>query len=269
MENYRLWYVRDKAGVRGPFPETLICSYIVLGRLHQDDEVSMDEMFWRKAGQVPELRRAMHDLLAGHTHVDDVQWSEERAKAVLRWLDDRKSSDPRGSHATDDDMPRLDTRSGDERRHEAETVEQHVYREGRSAFESQLHHYRQRFGKPLAWFVSGVLVAAALLVLFVEPVNPVKVGLQMSTVDCAAPPAPSVRWSGCRKDGALLAGADLRAAELVGTSLRQAQLSHADFSRANLLHADLAGADLSGARLGEAVWVDGRICAADSIGRCR
>lgn len=269
MENYRLWYVRDEAGVRGPFPEPLICRFIVLGRLHQHNEVSMDGIYWRQAGDVPELGRELQKLLEGHAAAGDAEWSEERAKAILRWLDDRKSLDPRGSHAADAGMPAPDARSGSERRHAAETVEQHVYREGRSEFEHRLHHYRQRYGKTVAWLLLVVLAVVIPLLLFVEPVNPVKVGLQMGTVDCAALPAPSVRWSGCRKDGALLEGADLRAAELVGTSLRQAQLSHADLSRANLLHADLAGADLRGARLGDAVWVDGRICAADSIGRCR
>lgn len=268
MGNYRLWYVRDAAGIRGPFPEPMICRFIVLGRLRQDDEVSLDRSFWSPAGEVPELSRALHELLEAHGATGDAQWSEERAKAALRWLDERKAPDHRGHQPAQAPYDHPDLRSGQERRQVPETVEQHVYREWRGEFEARLRHYGQRYGRAAAW-LAGAGLMAVLLLLMLEPVHPVKVGLQLGKVDCALPPAQGVRWSGCNKDGAGLAGTDLRAAELVGTSLRQASLADADLSGANLLHADLAGADLSGARLGQAVWVDGRICAADSIGRCR
>ena len=55
--------------------------------------------------------------------------------------------------------------------------------------------------------------------------------------------------------------------------LRESNLAGANLQGANLSHADLHGAsvqglNLEGARLDQAVWVDGRICGANSIGRC-
>jgi uncharacterized protein YjbI with pentapeptide repeats len=99
-------------------------------------------------------------------------------------------------------------------------------------------------------------------------------------------------------------GATLRDATLERLNLQTADVSDADFSRANLAQAtffaanaeranfsgarlegvnftraNLAGANLQGARidastwfvgtrLGGAVWIDGRKCAANSVGRC-
>lgn len=65
-----------------------------------------------------------------------------------------------------------------------------------------------------------------------------------------------------------LGGADLRRADLAG-----ADFVNADLRRARLDGADLRGADLTNARLDDAaldgaVWIDGRVCAQGSRGRC-
>ncbi|MES9993923.1 MAG: pentapeptide repeat-containing protein [Candidatus Thiodiazotropha sp.] len=82
--------------------------------------------------------------------------------------------------------------------------------------------------------------------------------------------------------------ADLRYVNLSHADLRHAQLQGAAMVGAKLQFADLRGADLSGAdlrfadltrsriddanlqstRLGNALWLDGRSCSADSIGKC-
>lgn len=268
MEIYRLWYIKRENKIQGPFPEALICRFIVLGRVGEMDEVSQDRNFWHKADAVPELLQGVQALLSMSDQGDAVEWSEERAKAVMRWLDDRKSPDPRARAGGKGKNSAIEKRQGGERRQNPETVEQHVYREWRGEFESWLRHQRKRYG--------AVAIGATLIVLimilfgsFYRPVNPIKVGLRLQKSDCEALPSRGVNWSACIKDDALLVGVDLRGAELIGTRLRHADLRHADLSRANLTHADLAGADLQGARLGEAIWIDGRICAADSIGRCK
>ncbi len=76
-----------------------------------------------------------------------------------------------------------------------------------------------------------------------------------------------------------LEGANLHRTHLHAVNLRGANLKNADLRGANLLDADLAGADLSGADLtgailiqakfDKAVWTDGRICAAGSVGGCK
>ncbi|MEW8303821.1 MAG: pentapeptide repeat-containing protein [Candidatus Thiodiazotropha sp.] len=75
-----------------------------------------------------------------------------------------------------------------------------------------------------------------------------------------------------------LSHADLRHAQLqdaamVGANLQFADLRGADLSRADLRFADLSGsriddANLQHARLGSALWLDGRSCGDDSLGRC-
>ena len=66
-----------------------------------------------------------------------------------------------------------------------------------------------------------------------------------------------------RARGALLKGANLRAADLANADLGGADLGYADLSGAVL-----GGAVLDGARLDQAIWVDGRRCAAGSLGGC-
>ncbi len=78
--------------------------------------------------------------------------------------------------------------------------------------------------------------------------------------------------------------ADLRAANLSYARMRRASLLGANLQGADLREADLSGADLrfvdfngsrvdglllQGAHLDEAIWVDGRSCAAGSLGVCR
>jgi hypothetical protein len=66
-----------------------------------------------------------------------------------------------------------------------------------------------------------------------------------------------------RARGTLLKGANLRAADLAN-----ADLSGADLGYADLTGAVLGGAILDGARLDNAIWMDGRRCAAGSLGGC-
>lgn len=266
MEIYRLWYLRRRGEVVGPFPEKLVCRFIVLGRVCEQDEVSLDGMRWVSVEEVPELAQGVQDLLTVRNTADaDSEWSEERAKAILRWLDDRKSPDPRTQGGG---IPRnRDKRSGRDRREVPETLEQHAYRQWRGEFELWMRSQHQRYG--FVWRLGAAFAFIALLfVLLNRPVNPIKVGLQVRPVDCELPAAKGVDWSGCVKDDILLVGADLRDAKLIGTRLRNANLTHADLRHANLAQADLSGARLEGARLEEATWTDGRTCGRGSVGRC-
>lgn len=270
MENYRLWFIRRGEQVQGPFPEALVCRYIVLGRIAHDDALSLDGHYWRQLHELPELAEAARALMGvtDGANADDPDWQDERAKATLRWLDDRKSPDPRSHGEYADVADEQNQRASRERRLTPETVEQHVYRENRALFEAWNRMRRQHYGWAAAFVVlSALLVLAAALLM--QPVRPVKVGLELRQADCTLPAARGVNWSGCNKEGELLVGADLRGAELLGTHLKSARLRYADLTQANLAQADLTSADLTGVRLGNAVWVDGRVCAADSVGVCK
>ncbi len=70
-----------------------------------------------------------------------------------------------------------------------------------------------------------------------------------------------------------LRGRDFSHAELEGANFENADLSraifkHADLEEANFKGAKITGTIFKGAKLGFATWVDGRICAEDSLGSC-
>ncbi len=269
MSDYRLWFVKRGDRQQGPFPEPLICRHILLGRIGEQDQLSLDGKFWRPLDQLPELMEKVHATLYEHMGVaeGDVDWREERAKAALRWLDDRKSPDPRKHESPDMAEQNLNRRSGVDRRQRPETVEQHAYRESRSSFEEWVRTRRDSYVKAI---IGILLVAAVVLVvtLTTKPVNPIKVGLQFQA-DCQAPASRGVNWAGCDKHDQLLVGVDLQGADLSGANLQHANLKYANLMRANLLQASLKGADLTGVQLGHAVWTDGRVCAEGSVGVCR
>jgi len=270
MEHYRLWYIQRGEQVQGPFPEALVCRYIVLGRVGNDHRLSLDGQYWRALHELPELieaASAMVNVTQG-VSADDVDWREERAKAALRWLDDRKSPDPRGKINEAEVDESQERRAARDRRLTPEFVEDHVYRENRGMFDAWSRMRRQHYGWAIA-FVALVLALVVGAVVFIKPVHPVKVGLLISRVDCTAPAAHGVNWSGCDKEGELLIGADLRGAELSGARLKGARLRYADLTQADLIRADLSAADMTGARLDGAVWVDGHVCAENSIGVCK
>lgn len=270
MSNYRLWYVKRGEKVQGPFPEPMICRFVALGRVGKLDVLSLDKELWHPLSALPELAAGVDQLMQTNSNVklEDEFWREERAKAALRWLDDRKSPDPRSRESGDTPNPNAERRTGKERRAVAETVEDHHYRENRSIFESWSREQRQRYGWALV-FLLLTMIGSLVGALSMNPVNPIKVDFKVRQATCDVAPAKGVNWSGCNMDGRLLIGADLHGAELVGASLRHANLKYADLTQANLTQAVLADADLTGTRFEGAVWTDGRICAAGSIGRCQ
>ena len=269
MTVQRLWFVKRAQHVRGPFPEQLLARYIVLGRVSNSDRISLDHHHWHVPGEVPELNAAIRTLLALDDGEElDADWRDERFKARLRWLDDRKSPDPRATQSAEEAAQWKPHRVHGERRRMPETVEQHVYRENRAEFEHWLKRQRQRYGKPLLALLA-VFILVLGIVLFYQPVNPVKVGLRIVAGQCDLAPSRQVDWSGCNKHGFLLLGADLRDAQLINVDLSGANLRYADLRQANLTGAHLQGADLTGARLDGAIWVDGRRCADGSEGQCR
>lgn len=90
--------------------------------------------------------------------------------------------------------------------------------------------------------------------------------------------------SGKNLSGLQLVGVNLGRSNLKGVDLSHANLERADLEEANLERADLTGANLrmatlrlsgmtatnlEGAILDGAIWQDGRVCAAGSVGHCR
>lgn len=261
MNIHRLWQVKRGGQVAGPFPESLIVQHILLGRIVADDLISMDGHAWKSYRETPEIIEQISSMIGQDmTSSSDPAWREERLRAVLRYVDERKHLDPRTREALD--AAKINMRSGIDRRKIPETVEQHSHRVAIAETDQWIKNYRP--GKSMA---AVALFFAALLIAWVfqqfgSKDVPVDIGLHVA--NCDAEPVSKVDWHGCDKTGYFLVGADLREA-----NLKDARLSGANLSYANLKGARLDGAVLNDAKLAGATWVDGRVCADDSVGSCR
>lgn len=274
MSGPAAWYIRRSNQVTGPFPHGLVLRYRELGRLKPSDEVSADGVNWFRVDEVA----ALSVVPLGESTVGDdaqaeggIDWARERGRARRRWLEERWIPDRRtGEEGGDVSHGR--SRGPDRRVDPAARETVHF------ALDKGMSSARN--GTLTIAIAAIVVVALGGIALWrFVPSQSLKVQLlKAPVVDCAAPAAPGVRWTGCDKRnaalvGAQLSGADLRNAMLTGADLSRcrldgASLANADLRGANLEGASLAGADLSGARLDDARWLDGRVCESGSVGRC-
>lgn len=292
-----LWYVRRGSEVRGPFHSGLIKRFLVLGRLREGDQVSVDKQRWTPIARVPELLP-----VTVPAETDDPR-VRERLVAAKRWADERFNQDRRAMSASP--AQGHDRRAGRERREdEPEHVARYRTRRGQRPSASSRSALLNTLGIALALSIAALFIG---LTLTVSPPAAEK------GPDCGAPPAPKVNWDNCRLEGMRLGAVNLRAASLLnadlsgaglpesdlsgadlsfaklslidlrnanltkarlkGANLTNASLADADLRRADLSYAILRGADLTGARLkgavlDNAIWVDNRVCAPGSVGEC-
>lgn len=297
MAGSNTWYVRRRGEVLGPYPAGLVSRYILLGRVVENDEVSVDGQKWRRVKDVPEL---IPEILKGDSSDPLVQ---ERLQAARRWADERN----RDRRESPEDHAFRGQRGGKDRR-QMEATELVEHRLSRNAREQVIPVETQNRWAMMI-FVGMATVAAGLFILFYSPPPPSSAGS-----DCQSPAGPGMNWSNCVMDGvrldardlsgatfystsltgaslrrSILKGAnlsyaalsisnlqeaDLSRAVLLGANLRRAKLANAllddaDLSYADLTDADLRGARLSNAKLDNAIWVDGKRCLPRSVGVCR
>ena len=287
-----LWFMRRDGEVRGPFPGAQITRYILLGRIHPVDEISLDRSDWRPVADVAEVQPTGLE-------------NEDSQVLALRRADERLADDRRADQSAAQLAEFQNRRKGDRRRDEPEFVVQHrevktrLFKEDSTPRETVLRQ---------AMFVLVVL-ALVLIAMFLYTPAPVD-----GTLHCGDPAAAGVSWNNCHKEGANLVSADLHAAHiknadlsgahlrgaklggsdlsytnmsaadlsysdlsqalLVGAGLRNADLSYANLHGADLSYADLRGAnlgaaDLTGVKLDNAIWIDGNECAVGSVGGCK
>jgi uncharacterized protein YjbI with pentapeptide repeats len=98
-------------------------------------------------------------------------------------------------------------------------------------------------------------------------------GANLSEVQAHRTKFVSANLKNAMLDGGNFMESDFTSADLEGASLKNTDLRRVRFFRANLRNADFTGAkteraDLTRADLSGAIWVNGRKCAAGSIGRC-
>lgn len=287
----KFWYTRRAGKVRGPFPAALISRYLLLGRLQETDELSHDQRHWQPVHAYPELIPEImrHVVTPG---------DRERLLRARLYEDERA--------ATENDDNAEASRQPDRRAPEPEVFRQHRARRRRLL---QSTEALSRFSPHVLVTGLLVLIAALFVYAWQHPAPTLTSdrdcrapaapnvnwssctlsGIQAAGVDLRQANLSNADLRNANLRGSLLARADLsyavltaadlrdsdlRGARMKGVSLRGAALSRgrldgADLSYANLRGADAAQAAFVGADLSKAIWMDGRICAPRSIGRCR
>lgn len=292
MVERKLWFVRRENVVKGPFLQAQITRNILLGRLHSDDELSLDEHQWQQV--------AMHKEL----YPDVLQQSPVDNKAVeaARIQVDERVADQR--HAKQN-MKQDRRRTRERRATESEAVL--VHRQHRKEIDDAC---KNSIKPPRMPFLSVALIVIMIVGLGLK----LNTENQASQADCSLPPGADVNWSNCTFTnlnvenqnlsfskltdailnesnllGTNLSGADMAYAEmtksdfsyanledvrLIGANLQSSDLRYANLKNADLSFADLsnvllAGANLSNVKLDNTIWTDGRICKKGSIGACQ
>ena len=120
MINNQLWYTRREKEIRGPFPAGLITRYILLGRIREDDELSVDQLSWKTV-------REKQELIPEELKLDlSVPENQEKLRIARMREDEREAADRRSKTSTEGDKVDLHKRSGMERRKtETDDVKRH------------------------------------------------------------------------------------------------------------------------------------------------
>ena len=241
----RIWYVRQNGRVSGPFPSGRLRRMLDDGVVQPDEEVSEDQLGWRRARDVAEvspLRFRKPGELAGATARAATERRRDahqalRSLAVLAlviaaaiaaaWLYQGKSAAP-VADCTATPGPGVNL--------------------SRCALDGLAGAGLDLSGAVL----NNASLAGARLDRAV-----------LDHADLRFANLAAAQLAYARARGTLLKGANLRAADLANADLAGADLGYAD-----LTAAVLGGAILDGTRLENAIWIDGRRCAPGSLGGC-
>ncbi len=277
--------------VKGPFLPAQISRNILLGRLHPEDELSLDQYQWQLV--------AMHKEL--YPDVLQKNPADSREVDVARIQVDERVSDQRRAK---ENMEQERRRTRERRATESDAVLAH--RQHRKEIDDAC---RDSIKRPKMPFLSVALIVVMIVGLGLK----LNTENQTSQADCRLPPGTKVNWSNCtfinlnvenqnlefalltdailnesNLLGANLSGADMAYAEitksdfsyanlekvrLIGANLQSSDLRYANLKNADLSFADLsnvllAGANLSNVKFDNTIWIDGRICKKGSIGTC-
>ncbi len=289
----QLWYLKRDNQISGPFPAGLISRHILIGRIHESDQLSPDRKKWFSALDIEALRPKPPSSN-----------TTERVAATKRWSDERIQKDRRQNES-----PEKKSQYKNRAKQDRRTQEKHSTLKYRA-------HYRSRpngtfHSTSIRWVTAISLFLIAGLITMQLLYTPLP--RDSEQIDCNALPGPGINWDYCQKPGANLQNSDLshsklsntnfsnanlqnsqltnsnlsyatlnsanlssailRNATLIGSQLHEANLENADLQEAdlsysNLQNAILAGANLDKANLSYTIWIDGNTCLAGSIGQC-
>jgi hypothetical protein len=282
------WYTRENGEVLGPFSEAIIKNKVLIGRLSDIDEVSSDQQSWQLISTISNLSNRANS---------------EDLERVQRNLDERDGFDRRQTQET---VPDEILQKRKQERRSSENERDIKYRQLRTLLLKRYRQHKERLFWPLVALFIIMLVSLTLALLFPTKLpNPqsnceAPAGPNINWNNCSKARLDlrhqnlsgaqlrnskllgSNFWNSSFKE-ADLAYADLRFTNLsysqlqdsilIGANLQKADLSYANLTNADLSFADLTAANLGGSKLDNvifdsAIWPDGSICLAGSVGQC-
>lgn len=286
------WFTRQNGEVRGPFTLALLKSNWLLGRLHPQDEISQDRQHWRPLGDLIDLATVPAE--------NSLPADPEQAKI---YLDERDGFDRRQKNTATE----AELQQRQQQRRAREPAELIVQRQLRSRLLEGYRQHQERWFWPITLGLFLLLAILMTAILYPTPLPQSTADCQaqpnagVNWENCVFNPRDlqSADLSGSNLRNSVLYGSvllnanlaqsdlmyadlsrsdlsysNLNRAKLKGADLRQADLSNSDLSEADLAFADLrdarvGGAEFQNAILNQAIWIDGRVCASDSVGECR
>jgi len=287
-KNPTLWYTRTNGQVNGPFTASAIRNNLLLGRLNpMKDQASTDQTNWQLINTQVEL----------HTNN-----SSDTAKRSKRNLDERNGFDRRHPLSSEQQTPQ--NRQADRRQYD--TPEEIKRRQFRTLLMQKLRQKQQHIVWPLVAVFLLLISLIILAISFAKPFPSPHANCMLEPAagvdwsNCLKPQQDlrnsilknallrNSQLVGSNLMNATLSGSDmaysdlrfsnlsysqmdnvvLLGANLKNADLSYADLSHSDLSYANLSNANLGGSKLDNVRFDHAIWVNGEICAKNSIGRC-
>ena len=289
----KLWYVRRKGQPKGPFPSGTVRRYVALGRIQLSDQVSIDKTDWQTVSDVPEVVPPEVRKAAAEGRL------EELFPVKLR--EDERAGRERRS-AEDDDKFK-GRRKGERRDDEPELAKKHRLAKTALIEEREKSSFPLIGAAVVALLVISVISYGFLIEAPESEPDPDCAAVPAPGINWRNCRMDGVNAEGKDMQGALLNNAVLRGAKLSGIRLNDADLQYVDFSgsdlsysemkgailkgaglrKADLSYADLSNTDLSfsdlrganlggavmtGARFDSAIWMDGKTCAAGSVGKC-
>lgn len=173
MEIYQIWFLRRDGEILGSFPDAVIAQHMVLGRVREGDEVSLDTHSWHNPDEVEALRHAVNNLIGVGTgeKEDDPDWRAERMRAAIRWLDERKAPDRRSTEEAEVAAKWAALRGNQERRLKVESPEILAYRKQRAVIEASFRRPRRNY-TPVVVAIVLVIAAITIYAINAGPVKP-------------------------------------------------------------------------------------------------
>ena len=282
-----LWYTRQQGSVKGPFNTAIISKQLTIGRLKPFDEVSSDQVSWYKLSSRPQFTQDLNP---------------ETTEQLKKRLDERNGFDRRFAETSE--LPTMQQRENDRR--QAETELEIRRRQLHTLLMNKFRQRKEKLFWPLITTFFALTAVFMLAILYPEklpiplancnaPASPnvnwsncLKPQINIKNNDLTGAQLRNSQLLGSNMMNTSLIGADIAYADLrftnlsyaqlqnailVGANLNKADLSYADLTNTDMSYTNLSGANLGGSvldnvRLDHAIWINGRSCAANSIGRC-